>query len=96
MKDKYNKSRDRFVRVTTGFIALFLITLGVVHVFGGSPVYKNALGLGVFAPVTIILGLILLLIVIFRWSQFRESSLYGNAKLKKDEEKHDSSKKHKH
>jgi uncharacterized membrane protein len=96
MKDKYNKSRDRFVRVTTGFIALFLIMLGVVHVIGGRPVYQNAWGLGVFAPVTIIVGLILLFIVIFRWSQFRESALYGNARRKKDEDKHDSSKKHKH
>jgi uncharacterized membrane protein len=96
MKDKYNKSRDRFVRATFGFIALFLTALGVFHVFTGRLTYHNAWGLGVFAPITIIVGLILLYIVIFRWSQFRESELYGNKRRKKEEDKNDLSKKHKH
>ena len=96
MKDKYNKSRDRFVRVIIGFMALFFAMLGVVCVFRGRPVYQNAWGQGVFAPVTILVGLILLFIVLFRWSQFRESALYGIARRKRYEEKRDLSKKHKH
>jgi hypothetical protein len=96
MKDKYNKSRDRFVRVTTGFIALFLIMLGVFHVFNGRPIYHNAWGLTVFAPFTIIIGLLLLFIVIFRWSQFRDTQLYGNSKRKQEDDQNHLSKKHKH
>jgi hypothetical protein len=96
MKDKYNKSRDRFVRVTTGFMALFLIMLGVFHVFKGRPTYHNAWGLTVFAPFTIIVGLLLLFIVIFRWSQFRDTQLYGNSKRKMEDDQNHPSKKHKH
>ncbi len=88
MKDKSNKSRDRFVRITYGFLALFLIMLGGVHIFSGSLTYENFKGLGVFAPVTVIIGLILLYGVIFQWGLLRDADKKRNG----EENKNDSTK----
>jgi len=91
VKDKYNKSRDRFIRITYGFLGLFLIMLGMAHIVTGSLTYQNYKGLGVFAPITVVIGLTVLYGVIFRWTLFRDA----DKKRNKEEGKNDSSKKHK-
>jgi uncharacterized membrane protein len=96
MRYKYNKSRDRFIRVTFGFIALFLIFLGAFYMVTGKLFYQNYWGGSVFAPVTVLVGTVLLFAVIFRWGQFRDVELYNNNRLQETEDENDWAKKHKH
>ena len=91
MKDKFNKSRDRFVRITYGVIGLLLLAVGALHIISGRLVYQNYKGLGVFAPIAVIAGLIVLYGVIFRWQLFRDADRRRN----KEDDKDDSTKKHK-
>lgn len=96
MRDKYNKSLDRFIRVIYGFIALFLIIHGTVHVISGMPIYNKYEGGSVLGSIMILAGLILLYAVVFWWRQFRDAELYNNKKQNEEENKNDLSRNHKH
>jgi hypothetical protein len=96
MKYKYNKSRDRFVRVTFGFVALFLIIYGVLHIMAGRSSYHNYWGGEVFAPFVVLAGAILFFVVIFRWNRFRDLELYNNKKRNEEESENESLNKRKH
>ena len=89
MKDKFSKTRDRLARIAYTIMGLTVLATGLLHVRSGGLVYHNYKGLGVFAPVAVIGGLILLYGVAFQWASFRPSNKQPN-------EKQDDEGKHKH
>jgi uncharacterized membrane protein len=61
------KRRELFARVGIGFFGVILVLIGLSKIFGGNLNYSNYWGGVVFAPLTIIIGILVLIIVLFRW-----------------------------
>ena len=52
------------------FAAFLILSLGIVTLLKGKLHYVNYWGGTVFAPVTIVVGLLLLVGIIFKWEKF--------------------------
>jgi len=68
-----NKSnlKNIFLRAGAILIALAVLSTGLRHLLKGNTSYQNWWGGLVFAPLTIVGGLLLLFIVIFKWDKIR-------------------------
>lgn len=61
------KKRELYARIGLGIFAAILILMGLLRILQGELNYTNYWGGIVFAPVAIIIGILVLIIVFFRW-----------------------------
>lgn len=61
------KTKELIVRITWGIIGILLILVGVYSLHKGHFHYYNYWGGAVFAPYAIFGGILILLLVIFKW-----------------------------
>jgi uncharacterized membrane protein len=61
------KRRELFARLGLGFFGAILVLMGYSNIYGGKLNYSNYWGGIVFAPVALIVGILILIIVMFRW-----------------------------
>ena len=60
-------------RLFFGIWGFLLVFIGMVHFLKGETDYQNFWGGLVFSPIAIIVGLILIYIIIFRWQSFLQT-----------------------
>jgi hypothetical protein len=74
MKNKMVRQRHKkpWLQFGGALIALALIATGTFPLLGGELSYKNWWGGLVFAPITIIAGLLLLYVIVFKWEKFKK------------------------
>ena len=65
--------RERYSKIALIVMALFLILHGTVAIVENRWTYGNYWGGGVFAPVAIVMGVLFIYIVIFRYDAFKKS-----------------------
>ena len=73
-----DKKRERLARVSSVCFSLLLILTGVAALLRGRLVYSNYWGGVVFAPFAILMGVLVIWIVVFKWHR-----ISGPAKDKK-------------
>lgn len=64
------KRRELFARLVLGFFGTIIIVMGLSSIYSGNFNYSNYWGGVVFAPIAIIIGILVLIVVIFRWKTF--------------------------
>jgi uncharacterized membrane protein YcjF (UPF0283 family) len=69
---KQNRYKNLFLQSFAALIALAVIATGIRPLLKGDYFYKNWWGGLVFGPVTVIGGLLLLYVVIFRWKKMNK------------------------
>ena len=76
------KKQDRLGKIFVSFFAILIILLGISSFFNGKLNYSNYWGGVVFAPIAIIIGLLLLYIIWFKWKvvEKNENTSYHNSK----------------
>jgi len=67
----FRKFLEHRTRTLASVLAVFLILYGVAQITGGRVSYENYWGGLVFAPFTIVLGILLLYIALFRFDRLR-------------------------
>ncbi len=67
------KNVEKSGRIFIGFFGVILLFMGVTHVLRGDLNYSNYWGGVVFAPFAIVVGVLLLFIVVFKWDSFEDS-----------------------
>jgi hypothetical protein len=74
MNNKMSKNRYKrlWLQSSAALIALALIATGIRPLLKGDLFYKNWWGGLVFGPITIIGGLLLLYVVIFKWGKVKQ------------------------
>jgi len=82
MKQYY---RNRFVRVGLVLVALGTISIGVLPILRGSYFYRNYWGGLVYAPATIVGGVLLFWVGLFGWKRFRQVSENSKARARSKE-----------
>ena len=80
--------REFLTRIVLGFFGIILIFIGVSSIYNGILNYSNYWGGIVFAPVAIIMGVLVLVIVTFRWKALHQKSNNKNSNKYKTR-KHD-------
>ena len=65
-------NHDNLTRWIIGAFGVILLLMGTSSMLRGNPNYGNFFGGVVFAPVAIIIGLLLIVIAIFRWNSMRD------------------------
>jgi uncharacterized membrane protein YcjF (UPF0283 family) len=68
---KESKLKKIFLQSFACLIALAVAATGIRHLLKGDTSYQNWWGGLVFAPLTIIGGILLLYVVIFKWDKLR-------------------------
>jgi uncharacterized membrane protein len=66
-------NKGLFTRVVVGLIFIGIILIGFKHIFAGNLNYSNYWGGIVFTPIAILIGILGLVIVVFRWESFANS-----------------------
>jgi len=72
------KRRELLGRLGLGFFGIILVLMGLSSIHKGELNYENYWGGVVFAPVAIIMGILVLIIVIFRWKAMNQMSKNEN------------------
>jgi uncharacterized membrane protein len=70
----------RLNRPLLSVFGIILILMGISSILKGNPNYGNFFGGVVFSPVAIIVGVLILIIVTFRWESTGESNSKSNRK----------------
>ena len=80
------KKRELYARIGLGIFGIILVLMGIFNIIRGELNYTNYCGGIVFAPVAIIIGILILIIVFFRWrtmNQLSEESKLSGLKEEK-------------
>jgi tellurite resistance protein TehA-like permease len=77
------KRRELFARLGLGFFGTIIILMGLSSIYSGNLNYSNYWGGVVFAPIAIIIGILVLIVVIFRWKTFDPMSKDENSNNQK-------------
>ncbi len=79
-----NKKKEKFVRISSVLISLFILSLGILHLLAGHLHYLNYRGALVFSPFTIVIGLFMLYVAIFKWDKINGNTNTKKPKIKSD------------
>lgn len=72
---KRKKRHDLRARIGIGLLGAFLAVLGAAHLYAGKPLYTNYWGGVVYAPLVVIIGIMIVAVVLFRWEKFKSRDL---------------------
>jgi len=61
------KRRELLARLGIGFFGVILVMMGLSSIYSGNLNYSNYWGGVVFAPLAIVIGILVLIIVVFKW-----------------------------
>ena len=67
------KNKDLHTRIVLGVFSVIIISMGISAILTGTINYSNFWGGVVFAPIAIIIGTLILIIVTFRWNSTVDS-----------------------